>query len=524
MDGSFTGTGSAQPSCPAVIIAEGLTQFKVTVRKWDIERAKLIRCRIFQTSPRGCQIWGEKEDIIIDRKAIDRLQDDHFHKISELVAEGMQEIQIPGGVLGILHEGQEQILGLGVTNIEHPLPVSPETLFQAGSITKTFTATAIMRLVEMNLIDLEQPLRTYLPGLRLVDAQATDQVTMKHLLTHTCGWQGDYFADLGRGEGALERMVDRIGDLPQITPIGEVWSYNNAAFSLAGRVIEVVTGNSYEEAIKDLVLDPLGLSSSYFFAEDVLTHRFAVGHNTRADGLKVARPWSVGRAIHPAGGLSSTAGDLLRYARFHIGDGTSADGSRVLSNKTLQQMQTPLFPATGLEMMGLSWFITEVDGQRMLEHPGGTNGQASTLCLVPQKGFAMVLMVNSDRGRRLVERVKLAALLEYIGFQLPEAVPVKVEPQKLVEYVGRYSATLQILDVKVAGDNLELNVTTKGGFPTPDTPAPPSPPPALMGYYGEDRAVLLEAPHKGERAEFIRDRSGQVKWLRLLGRIHTKEQ
>jgi CubicO group peptidase (beta-lactamase class C family) len=198
---------------------------------------------------------------------------------------------------------------------------------------------------------------------------------MRHLLTHTCGWQGDYFEDLGRGEGALVRMVDRTGDLPQITPIGEVWSYNNSAFSLAGRVIELVTGKSYEEALKDLVLDPLDLSPSYFFAEDVLTHRFAVGHNTRADG------------------------------------------------------------------------------EMILEHPDGTNGQASTLCLVPQKGFAMVLMVNSDRGRRLVERVKLAALLEYTGFQLPQAVLVKVEPKKLVEYVGCYSATLQILDVKVAGDS-----------------------------------------------------------------------
>jgi CubicO group peptidase (beta-lactamase class C family) len=468
--------------------------------------------------------WGEKEDIMIDRKAIDQLQDDHFRKISELVVEGMQEMQIPGAVLGILHEGQEQILGLGVTNIEHPLPVTPETLFQAGSITKTFTATAIMRLVEMGLVELEKPLKAYLPGLRLKDPETANQVNMKHLLTHTCGWQGDYFEDLGRGEGALARMIERIGDLPQITPIGEVWSYNNAAFSLAGRVVEVVTGKSYEQALKDLVLDPLNLCHSYFFAEDVLTHRFAVGHNTRADGLKVARPWSVGRAIHPVGGLSATAGDLLRYARFHMGDGTGADGVQVLSTKNLRQMQTPLFPATGLEMMGLSWFITEVDGQRMIEHPGGTNGQASTLCLVPQQGFAIVLMVNSDRGRRLVERVKPAALLEYTGFQLPEAVPVGVEPQKLAEYVGRYAATLQILDVKIAGESLELNVTTKGGFPTPDTPAPPSPPPALMGLYDEDRAVLLEAPHKGERAEFIRDRSGQVMWLRLLGRIHTKEQ
>jgi CubicO group peptidase (beta-lactamase class C family) len=271
---------------------------------------------------------------MIDREAIDRFQDEHFRNISSQVVEGMQELKIPGGVLGIWHGGHEQILGLGVTNIEHPLPVTAETLFQAGSITKTFTATAIMRLVEMGLIDLEKPLRGYLPGLSLKDAEAANKVNLKHLLTHTCGWQGDYFEDLGRGEDALAKMVDRIADLPHITPIGEVWSYNNSAFSLAGRVIEVVTGKSYEEALKDLLLDPLGLSHSYFFAEDILTHHFAVGHNTRADGVSVARPWSVGRAIHPAGGLSSTTGDLLQYARFHMGDGTNVDGVQVLSTKT----------------------------------------------------------------------------------------------------------------------------------------------------------------------------------------------
>jgi CubicO group peptidase (beta-lactamase class C family) len=445
-----------------------------------------------------------------------------FGRVYDLVAKGMEEMQIPGGILGILHGGQEKVAGLGITNIENPLPVTPITLFQAGSITKTFTATAVMRLVEMNQIELDEPVLTYLPGLRIADREAARKVSMRHLLTHTCGWLGDHFEDFGRGEDALAKATQRLADLPQITPLGEVWSYNNSAFFLAGRIIEVITGKSYEQAIQELILDALGLEHSYFFAEDVITHRFMVGHQKGEQGHQVARPWSIGRAMHPVGGLSSTIPDLLRYARFHMGNGKNEEGRHVLTPESLQQMQTPIIPATGLEWMGLAWFIIKVGTERILEHPGGTNGQVSTLLLVPEKEFALVLMFNSDLGRRLIERIKHKIVEDYTGLQVPEAIPMDMDIERLKEYTGRYTTTGQMADLKTTGNKLELNITLTGGFPTPDAPPRPSPPAALMGFYEEDRVVVLNAPFKGERAEFVRDRSGQVKWMRLLGRLHVK--
>jgi len=216
----------------------------------------------------------------------------------------MKESDVPGVAVGLLVDGTERTAGYGVTNIEHPLPVDADTLFHIGSITKTYTATAIVRLIEQGKLDLDAPVRTYLPDLRLADGDVAARVTVKHLLTHTGGWWGDSFTDTGGGDDAVAKYVATMASLPQITPLGRFFSYNNAAFVLAGRVIEAVTGKPYETAIQELVLAPLGLKQSFFFPQDVLTYPFAVGHTDGPDGPTVARPWALPRSINPAGGIT----------------------------------------------------------------------------------------------------------------------------------------------------------------------------------------------------------------------------
>jgi len=120
----------------------------------------------------------------------------------------------------LFYEGIERTAAFGVTNVDNPLPVDADTLFQVGSITKTFTATAAMRLVDEGRLDLDRPLQTDLPDLRLVDPQVAAAVTPRHLLTHTAGWVGDYFSDTGRGDDALARYVAEMAELEQLTPLG----------------------------------------------------------------------------------------------------------------------------------------------------------------------------------------------------------------------------------------------------------------------------------------------------------------
>src|SRR5579872_1847982 len=226
-------------------------------------------------------------------------------QLQENVSQVASELNVPGVAVGIVIDGHAEQAFHGVTSIENPLEVNAETLFQYGSTGKTFTSTAIMRLVQDGKIDLDAPVRTYVPELRLKDEQVAEKVTVLQLLNHTAGWQGDLMEDMGSGDDCLAKYVERMATIEQVTPLGESVSYNNASLSLAGRVIEKVTEKSYEQAMQELVFKPLGLDHCFFFPTDVMTRRFAVGHNQgKDDEIKVARPWALPRAVNPAGGIT----------------------------------------------------------------------------------------------------------------------------------------------------------------------------------------------------------------------------
>src|ERR1043165_1092901 len=182
--------------------------------------------------------------------------------VFEAVQDARAEHGVPGVTVGVWEDGAERHGAYGVTSIENPLDVTPDTRFQIGSITKTFLGTAVCELVARGELELDRPVRDYVPELVLADAEATERVTMRHLLAHTGGWFGDYFDDTGWGDDAASIYVERMRDLPQQTPVGELWAYNNAGFVLAGHVVARVAGTSVEAAMQELVLDPLELAST----------------------------------------------------------------------------------------------------------------------------------------------------------------------------------------------------------------------------------------------------------------------
>ncbi len=445
-----------------------------------------------------------------------------FLKLTDLILSKMQRFSIPGVSVGVLIGDQEFTASFGVTSIENPLIVTPETLFQIGSITKTFTGTATMRLVEMEKLRLDKPIRHYIPDLKLADESVAQRVTLRHLLTHTGGWAGDYFNDFGQGDDALAKMVAKLVDLPQLTPLGDVWSYNNAGFYLVGRLIEVVTGLSYEAALKELILSPLGMDHSFFFAHEVISYRFAVGHALEDGKPTVARPWAVGRAIHPVGGLVTNLPDLFRYARFHMGDGTTQDGIRLLRADTLAEMQAPLVPASGIRSFGLSWGVMDIDDHRLISHGGGTKGQVTFLGISPAQHFAMIVLTNGEDGDAITSSAWSEALQLFLDLEMPEAQPIQVSTEKLMEYTGKYDSLAEILDLRLEESVLVLHTYNKGGFPTPNTPPMPNPPAVKAALCGEDRLVVLDEPMKGNRGEFLRSEAGTIEWLRLGGRVHRR--
>ena len=435
-----------------------------------------------------------------------------FDELCAAVEATLAETGTPGAAVGLLHERNEHVAGFGTTSVENPLEVTPDTLFQIGSITKTFTGTVVMALVERGDLDLDAPVRRYLPKLRLEDERVAAQVTMRHLLTHTAGWLGDYFADHGSGDDAAERMVADLARLPQLTPLGEVWSYNNAGFYLAGHVIEVVTGETYERVVANLLLDPLELADTLFFAEDVMTRRFAVGHHRVEEGPpSVARPWAIGRAHHAAGGIASSVRDLLRYARFHLGEGEG-----ILTRASLEEMRRPHAAAAPIfGSVGISWGVDDRSGVRVVHHGGGTNGQAALLAFAPDSGTALAVLTNHQRGGELID-AGLRVVVEALGGREAERIAVVIDP---TEYLGTYRSPLLDVELAQTEDGLQLVVTSRGGFPTEDSPPMPSPPPARVAFYERDRIFVPDGPGKGTEAEFLRGADGRIEWFRFGGRV-----
>src|SRR5262249_38928713 len=150
-------------------------------------------------------------------------------------------------------------------SIETEQPVRPDTLFQIGSISKVYTATLIMQLVDVGKLALDEPIITYLPDLKLADTAARQTITLRHLLSHTSGLFGDYFDDFGHGDDALTRAVATFDTLRQQFAPGALWTYCNSGFGLAGAIIERVIGQPFETAMRERIFKPLGLERSFYF-------------------------------------------------------------------------------------------------------------------------------------------------------------------------------------------------------------------------------------------------------------------
>ncbi|MGH2729132.1 MAG: serine hydrolase [Actinomycetota bacterium] len=454
-------------------------------------------------------------------------------QLQEQVAQGAESLQVPGVAVGVYHGGREQYAFHGVTSIESPLPVDADTLFQFGSTGKTFTATAILRLVEQGSVDLNERVRTYVPELKLKDEAVAREVTVLHLLNHTAGWSGDLMDNTGDGDDALARYVVKMADLEQVTPLGKTVSYNNASLSLAGRVIEKLTGNTYEQAIRELIFEPLGLKQCFFFNNEIMTRRFAVGHNQKPDGtITIARPWALPRGGNAAGGISSTSGDLIRWARFHLGDGRAQDGTRVLSTELLKRMQQETVPTPGSALgdaVGISWMLRDVDGVRLVSHGGDTNGQHSAFVMVPERDFAISTLTNcGPNGNQLNEDLLRWALESYLGVIDRDPEPVKLSEDELAPYAGIYETIAGVVTITTQDGGLLLKVDLKPEMleqlRESGEDEPPEYPPFPLGLLpGEgDRYIVWDGPAKGMKGYFVRDADGKIEAIHAGGRLATR--
>jgi CubicO group peptidase (beta-lactamase class C family) len=464
--------------------------------------------------------------------------DPDFGQLDAKIRAGMARYGVPGVAVGVLAQGREYVRGYGVTNVDYPVPVDGDTLFRIGSTTKTFTGTTVMRLVEQGKLALDATVRTYLPDFQTLDPSVASRVTLRQLLNHSAGWLGDYFKDTGPGDDALARYAAGMARLPQLTPLGTVFAYNNAAVALAGHVLEAATGSTYERAVRALLLEPLGLTHSRFFSDEIVGFNVAASHDV-VDGKPVVASefWRVPRSLHPTGGIISSARDQLRYARFHLGDGTAPDGTRLLKEASVVAMRSNPGPGgtlfVELDGVGVNWLLRpSAEGVRIVQHGGTYLGQYSGFLMVPDRGFALTVLTNSQGGDQLVSDLVVDdwALRRFAGISNLPAMPRALTPGELAPYEGRYVAQVIGGDgaetktlVELRGDQGQLHMTVTLGD-TVKANTSPRGEEFRLAFYRDDYVLVLDAtgqPVVG-RADFVRDADGGVAWLRLHGRLYQR--
>jgi len=372
--------------------------------------------------------------------------------------------KIPGAALGILRvqPGRDDELveaSWGYANQPAGVEATIDTVFQIGSISKVWTTTMAMQLVDEELLDLDAPVAEVLPELRLADPEVAKTVTMRHLLTHTSGIDGDVFIDTGRGDDCVEKYVALLPDVRQNHPIGATWSYCNSGFVLAGRVIEKLTGLTWDEALREKIYRPLGLTRTVTLPEEAIRFRAAVGH-VDVDGERhVAPVWHLPRSLGPAGLICSTPAEVLSFARMHLVGGVAPDGTRLLSEHSVAAMASYQTDVPDTYILGDSWGVGWIrfgwDGQDLVGHDGNTGGQAAFLRLLPEAGLAVTLLTNGGHDRDLYEDLYREIFAEVAGVEMraPLAVPATPPGTDITPHLGTYER---------AGERLEVLGTVTG--------------------------------------------------------------
>jgi CubicO group peptidase (beta-lactamase class C family) len=382
-------------------------------------------------------------------------------RLTELAAKH----DVVGASLALAVGDETVTAATGVLNVRTGDRATVDSVFQIGSITKVWTATLVMQLVDEGLVDLDVPVTTYLPGFRVLDEQITAAVTARHLLTHTSGIGGDFFPDTGRGDDSIARYVDEMSDLGANHPLGATMSYANSGFVLLGRLIEVVTGQTWNTVLRERLFEPLGLEAAGTLPEEALLWSAATGHF----GTEVTEQWGLPRASGPAGLIHARAVDLLAFARLHLADGVTADGRRVLSAESARAMREPQVdipePWTVGEHVGLGWLLNDW-GRPGFGHDGQTLGQTAYLQIAPGPVPVVIALLTNSHTTDPLHRELFAELLaEHAGVTVP---PVPQPPAQPVvagdsaDIVGSYERFLMSYDVEDRDGTLVLVARPSG--------------------------------------------------------------
>ena len=382
--------------------------------------------------------------------------DDLQARLASDLARMSADVTVPGASVAVVVGAHVVVATSGVVNSRTRVPVTPDSLFQIQSITKILTATLVLQLVDEGLVQLDTPVQAYLPEFHTADAEASRQITVRHLLTHTGGFEGDLWRPTTAGPDALDRFVRHlVTQAPQHSRPGERFSYCNAGFGTLGRLVEVLRGAAYEQALRRHLTDPLGIDELAFSASQALAFRSAIGHVRPAPSapLRPTREWAVLPPSNPAAGnqLAMSARGLLAVGRLFLTGGRTSAGGRLLSADSVRAMLRRELTQPGAAgeptYQGLGWQLKPFG---VAEHPGGSLGVATILRVAPGHDVGAVVLTNSDAGgthmRQLLDPL-FAELLETMPSPPPAAAGVDARVGDPSPFLGRYATRQTLFEV-----------------------------------------------------------------------------
>lgn len=392
-------------------------------------------------------------------------------RLERALAERADAYGVPGAVVGVLLGDEIEVATYGVANLATGVEVTPDTLFQIGSLAKIYTATLVCQVAGAGVIALDEPVRAQLQEFAVADPGATLEITPRHLLAHTSGMHGDHLIDTGWNPDALERYVATLHALGQIHAPDETYSFCNTGFGVAGRLIEVAVGEHFDRVLRRRLVRPIGATATLTLPQHALVHRVAVGHELPQGDQppKAVHRWPLARANGPMGGILAPAAEVLMFARLHVAGGIALNGAELLPAQTVEAMAEPQIESPlPDEDQALAWTLRRWDGLTCLGQDGDTFGQRSYLRVIPERRFAAVVMANSPSGARLAYDL----WPEIVGDLVDVDVPTTTEmgpPSPLDDatpFVGVYDRLHQRIDVTQATDTadkaLDMRIAPSG--------------------------------------------------------------
>jgi CubicO group peptidase (beta-lactamase class C family) len=364
--------------------------------------------------------------------------------IDRWVERCMQEERIPGVAVAVVRGGEAAYLrGYGVADAGGR-PVTPQTPFPIGSVSKSFTGLAIAQLAEAGVLNLEAPVRNYLPWFRAADEEASGAITVRHLLTHTSGFTtldgNRHRLRLSTADDALEQRARMLRTAPLTAAPGTRFEYSNANYQVLGALIEAVTGRSYEAYVAEKIFRPLGMTAGFASTPQLTPQDMAVGHRYWF-GFPLASRWAeTNREVVAQALVVASAEDLARYLLFNLGHAPEHGGT-VLHRAGLAELHDP-----GAFGYGFGWMVKDRHGTRCVGHGGQNPGFFAFILLSPERDEGVAVLANAADliGRHGAEGIALGV------FDILAGVEPQERPRSPIARIALASAAATVLLIAVS--------------------------------------------------------------------------